>query len=126
MGSLKAELRRFEKRRLRPILQALKRRRQATDQPSGSATAMEQLLAALIRSELRRTEPNRPLGSTLAAMLHARLVGPQTPMPRDLEALVRTMLATPIPPVAKHSWPDTIAIARAPADTLDSSVRRAP
>jgi len=123
MGSLKAELKRFEKRRLRPFLRALTRRRQAIAQPSGSTTAMKQLLAALIRSELRRTKRSRSLGSTLAATLHARLFRPQPPIPRDLDALVRTLLATAIPPAPKDVRRDTVALARSPEDKPGSCVR---
>lgn len=100
MGSLKAELRRFEKRRLRPVLRRLKPRRAETAQPTASNAAMEQLLAAMLRSEIRRAEPKQSVWSSLTATLQSRISGVQVSGSKDLENLVRTMLATPVPPAA--------------------------
>ena len=100
MGSLKAELRRFEKRRLRPVLQRLKRRQPQAGQSMTASGPMEQLLAALIRSEIRRAE-SKPAWSALATTLQSRFIGSQAATAGELEDLVRTMLATPMPPASQ-------------------------
>lgn len=125
MGSLKAELRRFEKRRLRPILRKLKRSRREVGPPAGSTAAMEQLLAALIRSELRRAESKPHVWSALAATLQARLTGTKPPPPRDLQGLVRTMLATPVHPAPSTMRLPAVAPTPSPADRTEASRRRA-
>jgi hypothetical protein len=102
MGSLKAELRRFEKRRLRPILRSLKHRHAASAPQAATNEPMEQLLAALLRSEIRRAEPKSNLWAHLSSTLHSRLIGNQACDSNDLEKLVRTMLATPLPPATSE------------------------
>lgn len=96
MGSMRQELRRFERRRLRPVLQRLKRRQRQAGQSTVASEPMEQLLAALIRSEIRRGEL-KPAWSALATTLPLRLVRNQAATAGEMEALVRTMLATPMP-----------------------------
>ena len=97
MGSLRAELKRFERRRLRPILRRLRRSRQALDKASQPSAPMEQLLVALVRSEIRRTHA-RPSGwSFLTTPRHGRTSGGRMPAAGELEGLVRSMLATPAP-----------------------------
>ncbi len=103
MGSLKAELRRFEKRRLRPVLRRLKPKRAETAQPTASNVALEQLLAAMVRSEIRRAEPRQSVWSNLTATLQSRISAAQPSGSKDLENLVRTMLATPMPPAATET-----------------------
>jgi hypothetical protein len=100
MGSVRAELRRFEKRRLRPVLQRLKRRQRHLDQSMTVSEPMEQLLAALIRAEIRRAE-SKPAWSALATRLQSRFVGNQPSTEGELEDLVRTMLAIPMPPASQ-------------------------
>ena len=97
MGSLRAELKRFERRRLRPILRRLRRSRQALDQASQPSAPMEQLLVALLRSEIRRTHA-RPSGwSFLTTPRQGRMGAGRMPAAGELERLVQTMLATPAP-----------------------------
>ena len=100
MGSLKAEMRRFEQRRLRPILRRLKQRQSQLFARTVTNDSMEQLLAAFLRSEIRRAESKPNVWANLSAALHSRLSRHQADGPHELEHLVRTMLATPIPPAA--------------------------
>jgi len=105
MGSVRSELRRFEKRRLRPVLQRLKRCQPEAGQSTVSGP-MEQLLAALIRSEIRRVESKPPVWSSLSATLQSRFGGNQPLNSGELESLVRTMLATPITPPSSEARRD--------------------
>ena len=100
MGSLRAELRRFERRRLRPLLRRLKPRPAEASQAAASNAPMEQLLAALLRSEIRRTEPKASVWSSLSATLQSQVGRNQASGSKDLDSLVRTMLSTPVSPTA--------------------------
>jgi hypothetical protein len=104
MGSIREELRRFERRRLRPFFRRFKKRRE--DQPpvclqSGAADRMgddgEELLVALARAELRR----RAAGHPADPLPEAGTAGGRT----EAERLVRSLLAAgPLPAGAAEPW----------------------
>ena len=100
MGSIKAELRRFEKRRLRPILQRLKRRHARCGPASPMSEPMEQLLVALLRADIRRAEAKTRDWTGVSATLRQGLLGRRATRGNDLEAMVRTMLASASSPAA--------------------------
>jgi hypothetical protein len=100
MGSMKAELRRFERRRLRPILQRMKPRRPRTETVTATNEPLEQLLAALLRSEIRRGSAKPTVWTNVSSTLRLGMAKPRTGQASELEALVRTMLEKASPPVA--------------------------
>lgn len=91
MGSIREELRRFERRRLRPLFRRFKRHREdrsaaglqpATDQRVGDDH--EELLVALARAELRRRADGHPAD----AAVEAAIAGGRT----EAERLVRSLI----------------------------------
>lgn len=102
MGSIREELRRFERRRLRPFFRRFKKRRE--DRPpvcpqSGATDHMgddgEELLVALARAELRR----RAAGHAADPLLEAATAGGRT----EAERLVRSLLDADDRPSAAHA-----------------------
>ena len=95
MHSMKATAKRLARPWLGPVIHALRRMQAPPVQPPQSTPAMEQLLAALLRSELRsRDREAARRGSPLKRLL-ARWERASPPTPGDLDKLVRTMLDTP-------------------------------
>jgi hypothetical protein len=92
MGSIREELRRFERRRLRPLFRRFKRHRDEPAvhvQPPPAAAAgddVEELLVALVRAELRR-RAGEPVATVPAAV-------PPIGGGSEAERLVRSLLAT--------------------------------
>jgi hypothetical protein len=96
MGSIRSELRRFERRRLRPIFHFFKRPRQAP-QPAALIASdaavsdgppvneMEQLLVAMIREKMRHAAAPQAAGGTDDVADRSGSSG--------LDAFVRSMLA---------------------------------
>ncbi len=91
MGSIRDELRRFERRRLRPLFRRFKRRRD--DQPAAIPLPAadvrvgddhEELLVALVRAELRR----RTAGGAAEPLVLSSTAGGG-----EAERLVRSLLA---------------------------------
>jgi hypothetical protein len=91
MGSIREELRRFERRRLRPLFRRFKGRREHQP-PAGLQPAAdprmgddyEELLVALARAELRRRADGHPAD----AAVEAAITGGRT----EAERLVRSLL----------------------------------
>lgn len=91
MGSIRDELRRFERRRLRPLFRRFKNR-PADRQPSGHPPAADvpvgddhdELLVALARAELRR----RAAGHAADPVVELATAGGRT----EAERLVRSLL----------------------------------
>lgn len=102
MGSIREELRRFERRRLRPLFRRFKRR--PTDQapacsPAGGDSRIgddqEELIVALARAELRR----RAAGHAADPALEAATAAGRT----EAERLVRSLLDADERPSAAHA-----------------------
>ncbi|MFM7242889.1 MAG: hypothetical protein ACKO40_01770 [Planctomycetaceae bacterium] len=102
MGSIREELRRFERRRLRPLFRRFKRRRAdpapACLQPGIDARMAddhEELIVALARAELRR----RAAGHAADPVLEAATAAGRT----EAERLVRSLLDADERPAAAHA-----------------------
>lgn len=93
MGSWLDAWRRFERRSLRPLVRRWRRSRQAVARVSQATAPAEQLLVALLRSEIRRAHARPDGHPSPAEILRAAVTGGRTAAPGDLEDLVRTMLA---------------------------------
>lgn len=102
MGSLMAELRRFEKRRLRPLVRRLKPRRPRSCGNTTTNEPMEQLLAALLRAEIRGEESQPTVRANPSSQLGAWLARHRSRGSNELESLVRAMLATTLPAAARE------------------------
>jgi len=97
MGAIKAELRRFRDRKLRPIFRRWRRRNAPHGRTSPGHESMEHLLVALLRAEIRRSKGKSVERTNLAASLLQVLPRRRQGSSSDLESMVRSMLASKSP-----------------------------
>jgi hypothetical protein len=62
----------------------------------------EQLLAALLRSDMRRSKQETTFSMGLSDTIHSRLIESQTKDATKLESLARKILSTPAPAAASE------------------------
>lgn len=104
--AIREELRRFERRRLRPLFRWVAPRRLDTApggpggrvDPEPTSAAVEELLVALVRAELRRRTALQDDGSPAGDAPRTASAGLT-----EAEQLVRSLLDTPLPPTDREA-----------------------